>query len=334
MNNNKQNMNRGYGIALFSALILSTTAIFVRYLTQTFSLPPLILAFWREFLVALTLLIVFLIAFRHLLKVRKSDLPILLLYGLTLAVFNALWTIAVAMNGAAISTVLVYTSTAFTAVLGRWLFKEQLGLIKIIAVLLCLGGCVLVSGALDRSAWISNGLGILTGILSGLSYAVYSLIGRAMGKRGINPWTTLLYIFGIAALILFTLNLCFGKFLPGAAQQVKDFLWLGDSLKGWGILFLLAAGPTVVGFGMLNISLSRLPASVANLILSLEPAFTTIIAYFFLSERLIGLQIIGSLMIMAGVVFVRLEEGRISKKSCQRQAQLSVFHPINKRGSL
>lgn len=314
MNNNKQNMNRGYGIALFSALILSTTAIFVRYLTQTFSLPPLILAFWRELIVALTLLLVFLVAFPRLLKVRKSDLPILLLYGLTLAIFNALWTVAVAMNGAAVSTVLVYTSTGFTAILGRWLFKERLGWIKIVAVLLCLGGCVLVSGALDRSAWISNGLGILTGILSGLSYAVYSLMGRAMGNRGINPWTTLLYIFGFAALILFTLNLCFGKFLPGAALQLKDFLWLGDSIKGWGILFLLAAGPTVVGFGMLNISLARLPASVANLILSLEPAFTTIIAYILLSERLTILQIAGSLMIMVGVVFVRFEESRISDR--------------------
>lgn len=36
MNNNKENMNRGYGIALISALILSTTAIFVRYLTKPF----------------------------------------------------------------------------------------------------------------------------------------------------------------------------------------------------------------------------------------------------------------------------------------------------------
>jgi len=325
MNNNKENMNRGYGIALISALILSTTAIFVRYLTQTFSLPPLILAFWRELIVALTLLIVFLAAFRHLLKVRSSDLPILLLYGLTLAVFNALWTVAVAMNGAAVSTVLVYTSTAFTAILGHWLLKERLAWIKIVAVFISLGGCVLVSGALDRSAWISNGLGILTGILSGLSYAVYSLMGRAAGKRGINPWTTLLYIFGIAALILLILNLCFGKFLPGAAVHLKDFLWLGDSIKGWGILFLLAAGPTVVGFGMLNISLARLPASVVNLIVSLEPAFTTIIAYFFLSERLSGLQIAGSLMIMVGVVFVRLEENRAMDKAQAKAAKIECL---------
>lgn len=315
MNNQKENLNRGYGIALISALILSTTAIFIRYLTQTYALPPLILAFWRELMVAVTLFLVFLMAARRLLKINKNDLPTLLLYGLMLAVFNALWTVSVAINGAAVSTVLVYTSTGFTALLGRWLFRERLGWIKLIAVVLSLGGCLLVSGALDASVWISNGLGILTGALSGLSYAVYSLMGRFTSRRGINTWSTLMYIFGIAALFLLLINLIFGRHLPGAAARINDFLWLKDSINGWGILFLLAAGPTVLGFGLYNHSLSRLPASDANLIVSLEPAFTTVIAYCLLGERLTGVQVAGSLMIMAGVVFLRLEEGRTTNRS-------------------
>ena len=50
------NLTRGYTIALVSAAILSTTAIFIRHLTQTYHMPPLVLAFWRDGLVALTLL--------------------------------------------------------------------------------------------------------------------------------------------------------------------------------------------------------------------------------------------------------------------------------------
>jgi drug/metabolite transporter (DMT)-like permease len=60
---------------------------------------------------------------------------------------------------------------------------------------------------------------------------------------------------------------------------------------------------------MYNVSLSLLPSSVANLIVSLEPAFTAAIAYFLLGERLSWVQVGGSLMILSGVVFLRIYEG-------------------------
>ena len=75
-------------------------------------------------------------------------------------------------------------------------------------------------------------------------------------------------------------------FLPGAVTRPADFLWLGQLWTGWGILLLLAVGPTLTGYGLYNVSLTLLPASVANLIVSLEPAFTAGIAYFLLGERL------------------------------------------------
>jgi drug/metabolite transporter (DMT)-like permease len=62
-------------------------------------------------------------------------------------------------------------------------------------VALSLGGCLLVSGALQSSAWQANFIGILTGILAGLFYAIYSLFGRSASQRGMNTWTTLLYTF-------------------------------------------------------------------------------------------------------------------------------------------
>ena len=40
----RSQLTRGYSIALLSAVILSTTAIFIRYLTQTYQLPALVLA--------------------------------------------------------------------------------------------------------------------------------------------------------------------------------------------------------------------------------------------------------------------------------------------------
>lgn len=302
---------RGYPIAVLSAIILSTTAILIRYLTQTYGLPPLILAFWRDTFVALTLLPV-LGLLGIILRVSRGHLLYLAAYGLILALFNAFWTLSVALNGAAISTVLVYSSAAFTALLGWRLLKERLDGVKIGAVSLGLSGCILVAGMLDPAAWQVNLLGILTGFFSGLWYALYSLMGRSAAQRGLNPWTTLFYTFGFAALFLLVFNLFPGDYFPGKAASPEDLFWLGSAAAGWGILFLLAAGPTVLGFGLYNLSLSLLPSSVANLILTLEPVFTALIAYLTLGERLTGVQVVGSLLILSGVFALRVHEGRIS----------------------
>lgn len=308
-------LTRGYSIAIVSAVILSTTAIFIRYLTQTYQMPALVLAFWRDLIVALTLLPVLGLFRPDLLRIQRKDLRYLAVYGLALAIFNSLWTLSVALNGAAISTVLAYCSAGFTALLGWWFLKERLDWAKIVAVTLSLGGCVLVSGALDVAAWSANLVGIVTGILSGLLYAIYSLMGRSASQRKLNPWTTLIYTFGFAAAFLLFFNLIPGGFLPGKAVQAADLLWLGNSLAGWGILFLLAAGPTLTGFGTYNVSLSYLPSSVANLIVSLEPAFTAIMAYILFGELLNGIQVTGSLMILAAVVFLRIYEGKLLRLS-------------------
>ena len=309
LSSDTSNLSRGYGFALVSAIFLSGTAIFIRYLTQTFNMPSLVLACERDGLVALTLLPILGLLRPGLIRVKRQHLVYLAVYGLMQAFFNSFWTLSVSLNGAAISTVLAYCSAGFTALLGWWLLKERLDWAKVLAVCLSLGGCVLVSGALDPAAWGANLLGILTGILSGLFYAIYSLMGRSAAQRGLNPWTTLFYTFGFAAVYLLALNLIPGGFLPGKAARPMDFFWLGNAAAGWGALFLLAAGPTLAGFGLYNVSLSYLPSSVANLILTLEPAFTAVIAYFLLGERFTGIQVAGSLIILSGVVFLRVYEG-------------------------
>jgi hypothetical protein len=50
------------------------------------------------------------------------------------------------------------------------------------------------------------------------------------------------------------------------------------------------------------------PGSVANLVISLEPAFTTVIAFLVLAERLGMSQVAGGLMILGGVGVLRVSE--------------------------
>jgi drug/metabolite transporter (DMT)-like permease len=313
----KSSENTGYMAALGSAVFLSLTSIFISYLNIHFQLPALILAFWREIFVALILLVVFLVFKPLLLKGARPHLLYLAVYGFVLALFNALWTVSVVLNGAAVGTVLCYCSAAFTALLGWLILKESLTLPKVVAVLLSLAGCALIVNALDPAVWKVNALGIITGVSSGLFYAFYSLMGRSASQRGLDPWTTLFYTFLIAAGFMLLMNLALGKYLPGAAANPAELLWLGKSFMGWFILFLLAAGPTLMGYGLYNVALKHLPSSVANLIVTIEPVFTTFTAYFVLGERLTGRQIFGSLFVMAGVLVIRMY--RDNAKSASRE---------------
>jgi drug/metabolite transporter (DMT)-like permease len=143
---------------------------------------------------------------------------------------------------------MVYCSVAYTAILGWKFMGESLGALKFTAIALCLCGCALISGALNASAWQSNLLGVVAGLLTGLCYTAYSLMGRVTSKRGISPWTTLLYIFAFAGTFLFLANLT-GGWLPGSATTPKDMFWLGASVEGWTVMILLGAIPTVGGYG-------------------------------------------------------------------------------------
>jgi len=298
---------RGYAIAIASAAVLSSTAPFIRHLTTTYGVPPLVLALWRDVLVAAVLSVALAVARPSLLRVRREDAGLLFGYGLVLAVFNCCWTLSVALTGAALATVLAYSSAVFSAVLGWWLFREPLGPGKALAVLLCVAGCALVAGLPGVSAGSVSLAGIGLGVASGLCYAAYGLLGRAASRRGLSAWTTVLYAFGIAGVLLLAANLLGAGRLPGAPATAAEVATVGGPVA-WAILLALAAGPTVLGFGLYNVSLGYLPASTANLVLTLEPLFTTAIAYLALGERLSPGALTGSALILGGVLLVHLSE--------------------------
>ena len=126
----------GYAIGLCAAAILATTGVIIRYLSVTYHLPALVMAFWRDLFVVVTLVPVLAVFHRGRLRAPLALLPYLAAYGFVLAVFNVLWTLSVTINGAAIATVMAYCSCAFAVFLGRWLLKEPLTPAKLLATAL------------------------------------------------------------------------------------------------------------------------------------------------------------------------------------------------------
>ncbi|MBL8096496.1 MAG: EamA family transporter [Anaerolineales bacterium] len=295
---------RGYLIAMVGVIIWSTAGVFIGYLITTYRMPALVLALWRNLLVCVALLPALVIVDRSLLRIEAGQLRFFVFYGFILAVFNSIWALSVQFNGAAVATVLAYSSAGFTAILAYGLFKEKLGPAKIAAIILSLAGCVLVSNAYSPTMWTLNPLGIATGLGSGILFAAYTLMGKETARRSLSPWTAMLYAFGFGSVFVLLFNLIPG--LPGAADSTPA-LWPRLPLDGWLILAFLSAGPTLLGFGLYNTSMRYLPASIVNLLATTEPALTAVEAYLFLNERLAPVQIVGGLIILSAVAIVQLE---------------------------
>ncbi len=305
-------LNRGYTLGLIGIAFWSTTAIFISYLLKNYPLQPLTLAFWRDLFVVGALTIGLAVFRRSALRVAPNQRRFLIAYGFSLTLMNISWTLSVALNGAAVSTVMVYASPGITALAAHFFFKERISPIRVGAFISALLGAFFVAKANDPAQWNMNAGGIIIGVLSAFGFAFYSLMGKAAAQRRINSWTATLSAFSVAAIFLLPttlITLAIGQSTaPIGAAASYSLLSLGKQWDGWLILFILAVVPTLGGFGLYTASLGYLSAGTANLLATLEPVLTTILAYLLLHESLSPTQLIGGALIVLSVISLRLEE--------------------------
>ena len=312
---------RGYCAAVLGVIVWSWTGILISYLLRNRPIAPMTLAFWRDSSAAAVLLVVLALFRRDVLHVARRDRVFMLLYGASLTVMNVTWTWSVAWNGAAVSTVLVYSSAGITALAARFFFGERLSLVRTLAIGGGLVGCVLVAKANELAQWNLNAAGIVAGLLSAASFAWFSIMGKAASHRGVDPWTATLCTFAVAAVALLPIA---SLTLP-VSGPMASLVSLGPRWDGWALLLLLVV-PTLGGYGLYTVSLAYLPAGTANLIATLEPVLTTIWAYLLLGESLDAMQLLGGALIVGSVASLQLE-GRLWRGSTAHAAQRSEPGP-------
>ncbi len=299
----KSSRSKGFFYAVAAAVLFALTPLFIKILNTTYGLPALMITFWRNILGIALLLPAFLIFKPSLLKLERKHFGFVALYGLIFTLLNTIWTFSIQFNSASVATVLIYISAPLTSFLGWWLLKERFTWMKALAIVLGFGGCALV--ALAGSELKTNWLGLGLGLLSGLIYAFYAIFGRFSAQRGINPWTSTFYLFFFAMVALLVINLLPLNFIPGKAPDLKTLFTFSNDPMAWLNMAFLTI-PLVVGYGLFNQSLTILPSSTGNLILTLEPPITAILAWLFLHEKLLPLQLLGTVLVLSGVLLVRL----------------------------
>lgn len=89
--------------------------------------------------------------------------------------------------------------------------------------------------------------------------------------------------------------------IPFAALTLKNEGWPDIHLNGWVAIVYLGAFASAVSYFLYNKALETLTASQVGNFVNLDPVIGVIIALIFLHERISALQIVGALMVLAGI---------------------------------
>ena len=211
--------------------------------------------------------------------------------GLCFAADLISWQHAVLLVGAGLATVVANFQVVVVAALSWALFGERPDRRLGAGIPLVLGGAILISGVLDSGAYGADPrLGVAFGLIAAVAYSGYLLLIRQGNRDGRRTWGSLFdasATAGIAALL--------------AGVVIGDLdLTPGPAALGW--LLLVAFTSQVAGYGLINLSLPRLPAAVTSVLLLAQPVITVVAAAILLGERPSPLQLLGVAALLVGVV--------------------------------
>ncbi|EIJ78615.1 hypothetical protein PB1_13694 [Bacillus methanolicus PB1] len=278
------------------AALWGLIAFFVRGLSS-FGFTAMEIVAIRVTAAAILLLVIGLIKFSSQIKISMKDLPMFFGTGiLSIVFFNWCYFTAIDYMPISLAVILLYTSTAFVAVLSFIFLKESLKVKKITAVIGTMTGCVLIAGLTGESQQTISIWALLIGLGSGLGYALYSIFGK-FALRKYSPFTVTLYTFVVADIVLFPIVRLWEK-----SERLLDFNVL---VYATGLGFI----PTVLAYILYTWGLERTESSKAAVIATVEPIVATILGVVFYHEELTWLQIGGSLLILASVIVVNLPAG-------------------------
>ena len=179
------------------------------------------------------------------------------------------------------------------------LFKERITLIKVIALILSFAGCVLTAGLLGGVK--VRPFIILTGVASGLFYALYSIFGKYALKKystyAVTAWT---FIFGLIG------DLFISKPVETVSTSVHNpqaVLWC----LGIGIV------STVLPYFFYTKGLDNLESGKAAILVAVEPLVGAVIGMVFLNESHSVLKITGVFLIVLSIVLLNININEVKK---------------------
>ena len=236
--------------------------------------------------------IVLLITDRSKLAVKKEDLWLIGLLGLSKLAQDFLIFYGQAHISLSLTAMLQLTSPYYVLVFSAFIFKERITVGKIICMIIAAVGCVLATGVLNGGE-NNDVFGILAAVIAGLAGGVFAMASKGTLNRGYAPETALFYMFAVGAVI--SIFFCDLPFMVDTA--VGDMSILGYMLL-LGIVF------TLIPHFMNLTAMNHMPITHVVIIGLSEIIFTALVGLVCFQEYLTSSNIIGVILIISSIVIM------------------------------
>lgn len=238
------------------------------------------------------------------LRVRRSELPVLLTFGvLGLAFVQWFYFEAISRLDIGVALLIQYIAPVLVALWARFAYHEPVRRRIWAALALSILGIALLVEL--WSGLTLDGLGVAAALGSAVTFAVYILSAeRAVTRR--DPVSLVCYGFLLASIFWAILQPWTSFPVERVDESISLLGRLEDlSLPVWLLMGWMVVLGTIVPFALLAASLRHIPASRAAITAMFEPVAATVFAYAWLGESLTAFQLIGALVVLGAILLAQ-----------------------------
>jgi drug/metabolite transporter (DMT)-like permease len=209
---------------------------------------------------------------------------------LGIALYNSLFTAALALVEASRAALIVPTNPAFTALFAALLLKERFGALRAAGVALSVTGAlwVLSRGDLLALGSLEFGKGEWILILCIFMWSAYTLLGR-IALSSLSPLALTAYVMAAG---------CVPTVVPAWFENAS---LSGVTWQSWAALAYLVVFGTVMPFLWFNEGVKALGAARASQFINLVPPLAVAEAILILGEPFDPALIVGGVLVVAGL---------------------------------
>lgn len=294
----------GYGMAFTAATLWAVNGVISKVIIESGGIAAPRLTEVRTTGAFLILAAALVLVRPESLRVRRSELPVLLTFGvLGLAFVQWFYFEAISRLDIGVALLIQYIAPVLVALWARFAYHEPVRRRIWAALALSILGIALLVEL--WSGLTLDGLGVAAALGSAVTFAVYILSAeRAVTRR--DPVSLVCYGFLLASIFWAVLQPWTSFPVERVDESVSLLGRLEDlSLPVWLLMGWMVVLGTIVPFALLAASLRHIPASRAAITAMFEPVAATVFAYAWLGESLTAFQLIGALVVLGAILLAQ-----------------------------
>ena len=284
-----------FALIIVAGLCWGTSPVFVHYLAP-YGITSQQMTAVRGTVSFLSILVFVLLSNTKLFKIKFKYLLLCAAVGVTLFGSAFCYYTAMQMTSAATAVVLMYTAPIYVMLFSVMFFREKFSKSKLIALIMMLMGCCLVSGIITGLKF--HIVGILVGILTSFVYAAYNILTKVLMQKELNPITVTLYSFMFMSLI--AISIC-------RPVELINII-VSEPMPTIPLCVALGIVTFIVPFFLFTWSMKYLPAGVASALSVVEPMAATVFSAVLFKEIPDIVSVIGIIMILTSVYLLSKTE--------------------------